>query len=89
MCDLISEKILTARKDHDCMAYAWIDNFCDLEDLTPDEKQLYLKAKENKGLIKKGEKYVRQCLNDGGRLFTFKAIPELHNICLKYDMYEC
>ena len=89
MCDLISASTPTARKDHGCMAYDWIDNCFDLEDLTPDEQHNFLQAKGNKGMIKKGTKYIRQCLNDGGRLFTFKAIPELHKICLKYDMYEC
>ena len=80
----------TARKDHECMAYQWINNLCDVENhLTPEEQEVYNKARDNNGMIKKGQQYIKQCLNDGGRLFTFKAIPDLHTICLKYDMYEC
>jgi hypothetical protein len=45
-------------------------------------------AKANRYKIQKGQKYIRQCNANDGRLETFIAIPEVHAICMKYQVYE-
>ncbi|AUR88986.1 hypothetical protein NVP1137O_31 [Vibrio phage 1.137.O._10N.261.46.B5] len=89
--EILSEQSPTARKDHDCMACEWLNNsgYATKEDLTSDEWSAYELASENKWKIKKGQKYIRQNNKYEGEVYSFTAIPEIHSICLKYDIYEC
>jgi hypothetical protein len=79
-----------AKKQHDCMASEWIVNA--LSDIVGmcnySEKRELVKARRNKWKILPGQKYLRQAMVWGGSLGTFKAIPEMHCICVKYDIYE-
>jgi len=100
MAELIEERIVKARKVHDCMAWIWIEyiNPCDLGEVkngkwVKDWKALraYVEfGKWGNGKIKPGQKYLMQKQYDssGRKWSTFRAIPELHEICLKYDVYE-
>lgn len=59
----------------------WSDRF------TFAELRQIVKARKKGWKILKGEKYIRQtCKND--HIYAFKAIPEIHKICIKYDMYH-
>jgi len=89
MIRVLSESEPVARKEHDCMASEFIladgvngfgYSFADL--------RIIAKAKKNKFKIIKGQKYIRQNNKFDGELYTFKAIPEMHQICLNYDLYE-
>lgn len=51
------------------------------------EKRQIVKAKQNRWKILKGNKYIRQSVKYEGRIYTFKAIPDMHKLCLKYDWY--
>lgn len=89
---LLSEEHLTASKDYDCDASIWITEG-NLEReyglFTFSELRSLVKAKNNGWKIKKGEKYTIQiCKNHKAKSYTFRAIPEIHNICIKYDLYE-
>lgn len=90
MPELLSQTEPIARKDHNCMAWKWMNGMCDFDRgvFTFSELRAIAKAKANKGKIRKGEKYIRQSLKDSGTIYTFKAIPELHKICLKYEVYQ-
>lgn len=80
-----------ARKDYRCMASEWITNG-DLAETVYHcsyaEKRAIVRAKRNGWKIKKGERYLRQCIVWEGRLETFRAIPAMHEICLKQDLYQ-
>jgi len=52
------------------------------------EKRAIIKARRNNWKIQPGQRYIRQAVVWEGRLGTFKAIPEMHDICVKYDLYE-
>lgn len=56
--------------------------------LTFSEKRAYITAKINRGMIQPGETYISQFIVDGGDSWTWRAKPELHAICLKYDFYK-
>ena len=88
--EVLSETTPVARKEHDCLACDWAmaSGYNTPEDLTGDEWNCWLAAKENGFKIKKGQKYVRQNNKSYGDMYTFTAIPAIHNICLKYDLYE-
>ena len=88
---VLSESIPTARKDHECMACDFIlasgiSGF----GYSFSELRLIAKAKAKaKGYkILKGQKYIRQNNIFDGELYTFKAIPEMHDICIKHELYE-
>lgn len=87
---VLSEGIRTARKDYNCDASvfihdAWNDN--DIKHLETDEIEAYYKAKATKFKIKKGDKYFFQGQIFDERKCTFRAIPEMNGICMKYDLY--
>jgi hypothetical protein len=90
MIEVIHEsKITKARKDHYCDASHWIRE-CGLNCLpkmTFAEYRQILIARDEYWMIRKGQPYVRQRSKDGGDIFTFKARPEIHAICVKYDFY--
>lgn len=88
MIEVIFESTPIARKDHDCMACEWVRHSGIFEYLTFAEKKAVVRAKRNMYKIKKGQIYIRQFNSDCGDKWTFKAIPEMHDICLKYDLYE-
>ncbi|AUG84931.1 hypothetical protein MAELSTROM_11 [Pseudoalteromonas phage Maelstrom] len=88
MIEVISEKEPVARKDHDCMACEWINNSWGNFDFTVSELKVIAKARANGYRIKRGEKYRSQTNKFEGRIYNFKAIPEIDDICLKHDVYE-
>jgi len=81
----------TAKKVHNCMASEWIVNG-DLHETfrccTWDEKKAIIRARRNNYRIHPGQKYLRQAMVWDGQLGTFKAIPAMHDICCKYNLYE-
>lgn len=83
-------KIQTARKDYHCMACenineAW--NGADILALPVDELIEYQKAKANGFMIKAGEKYLFQSGVYDGQFYTYRAIPEMNDLCHKYDLF--
>ena len=90
MITILSQSIPKARKPHSCMASeficgAGVNGF----GYSFSELRVIAKAKKNKFKIIKGQKYLRQNNICDGDIYTFKAIPEMHQICLDHDLYEC
>jgi hypothetical protein len=88
MITTLSEYYYIACKDYDCVACIWLNEVgrIDFFNLL-SEYRSYLKAKSNGFKIREGEKYIVQNNVDNGTFYVFKAIPEIHDICLKYDLY--
>ena len=77
-----------ARKNYICGASEWITN-CDVwDECTFTEKKSIVLAKKDNWRIKKGDIYLEQINIWCGDFNVFKAIPAMHEICLKYDLYE-
>ena len=89
MAYLINEITPIARKDYYCMACDWINNGIGFNGIgfSFSEYREIVKAKQNGFKIKKGEKYIRQFLNDGGGCYEFIAKQSIHDICVKHDLY--
>lgn len=88
--EVLSQQTPVARKDYSCMACEWLNNsgYANVDDLTPQEWIAYQKAENNGFKVKKGERYIRQNNKFDGKVYTFIAIPEIDDICHKYDLYE-
>jgi len=57
--------------------------------MTFSEWRSVIKAKQNGFKILKGQTYLRQFNRDSGNnAWTFRAIPEINKICLKFDLYS-
>ena len=89
MIEILSEREPIANKYHDCNACEfilseWINGF----GFTRSELRTLLKARNNKWRIVPGQKYIKQNIKSDDELYTFKAIHDVHDICLKYDLYE-
>lgn len=88
---LIKETRPKARKVHRCQAFEILQDLypLDMPDWwTHNEWECLKEARRVYGKISPGETYVRQTCELYGDIYTFKAKPELHAICLKYDLYE-
>lgn len=86
---VLSESEPVARKEHDCVASEFI-LACGVNGFgySFSELRAIAKAKKNNFKIVKGQKYIKQNNKADGELYTFKAIPEMHQICLDHDHYE-
>lgn len=83
----IYDQTSVARKDYDCDACLFARDSHPFDYMTFAERRVVVKARANGWKIKKGQKYVRQFNTDGSYTWTFRAIPEMHDICIKYEMY--
>ena len=88
MIEVLSESTPKARKDYDCMACEFIlNNGVQGMGFTRPELRTISKARANSYKILKGEVYMCQNNKFDGRLYTFKAIPAIAEICFKYDLF--
>jgi hypothetical protein len=85
----LKSEIHTARKNYRCDACNWLEieelrrNF----HLTISEWRSIIKARNNGYKILKGEKYEYNVNIQDGDFQVFRCIPEINDICLKYELY--
>jgi len=86
---VLSESKPKARKNYRCDACDWLFN-TDFQEagLSFAEYRSIVKAKRNGYEIVKGQTYIKQSGVYEGELCTFRAIPEIHDICLEYGFYD-
>lgn len=81
---VLSDKLVKARKDYNCDATTYLHELGDHDIFTPEEMEI---INNTNGEIKKGNIYREVVGKFEGELFTFRAIPEIDDICLNYDLY--
>lgn len=87
---IAEDHIKKARKDHRCSACEFMrENLSEIGSgrIAFSELRAVARAKKSNYKILKGEPYIRQRNVLDGDIYTFKAIPEIHDICLKYELY--
>ena len=89
MIEVISETTPKARKEYDCEACDWFGETAinSQGEFSVSELRIIALAKRHKGKIQKGDKYLKQVNKYEGSVYTFRAIPEMHKLCLKYGLY--
>jgi len=79
-----------ATKDYHCQACEHIScawNEADILALPDNERKAYELAKSKNFRILKGEEYVCQSGVYDGQFYTFRRIPDMVDICHKYELF--
>ena len=93
MRETLSQSTPTARKDYPCDACVWLNEFGNLReiinelDLTFAQKRIIITVWNDGRKIREGTKYLKQNNKQSGKIYTFRAIPEIHDVCIKNDVY--
>lgn len=87
MVEIIHESRPIARKAYWCNACEFIQENGDYTGFAMSDLRLIVKARRAGWKIQPGQRYIRQFNRDSGETWTFRAIPEMHEICRKYDLY--
>lgn len=85
---VIQETTPVSRKRYDCMASEWIMSSYGEYSFTFSELRTIAKAKKNCFNIVPGQKYIKQFNRDCGDVWTYRAIPEMHQICVDHGIYD-
>lgn len=85
---VLSELKPKARKEHKCMACDFAFEAIGYESFTFTEMRELVKARKANCRIQKGQVYIKQNNIFDGEIYTFKAIPEIHQICIDHNLYE-
>jgi hypothetical protein len=90
MGTILKEKVLTAKKIHNCNACICLrESNTDLfNQLTYKEKKAVVRMKKQKWKIIPGQKYLYMANTFDGDFVIFKADLEINEICLKYNLYQ-
>lgn len=80
-----------ARKKYTCNACEWIENEV-LDNMyfyefTYAELREIVKARRNGWQIMPGQRYIREVQLFEGRMYVFRAIPAINDICWKHEIY--
>lgn len=88
MSTLLSVETRTARKVYKCGAFYWFDrsNYGP-QDTEPNDWALVERVRAEGGEIKPGMQYMRQVSVEGGEFSTFRCRLDMHDLCVKYDLY--
>ena len=81
------EGLRDATKDHKCMASDWLIKL-DMALLSFTEKKTIIKARRNGFRIEKGSIYRQNGCRYKGRFYSYKAIPAMHDLCIKYELFD-
>ena len=93
MNKILKETFYKAKKDYPCTAcYIMLqvdgfENLCTQYNLILEEVEVFTKVKESGFKILKGETYLYQTGVYDGDFYSHKAIPAIHDICLKRGFY--
>lgn len=93
MVEILSQQNPTARKDYYCDAWVFLEQYGSLRqiinelNITFAEKRVIIKTWKDGRKIRKGTKYTKQNNKMSGDVYTFRAIPEIHEVCIKNEMY--
>ncbi len=87
--DVCTSSTPIARKDYRCEASTWIIE-CGLGEVTFTfaELRTIAKAKREGWKIKKGQRYFKCAGKWYGEWSTFRARQDMHELCIKYDLYQ-
>jgi hypothetical protein len=77
----------TSNKDYHCDASEYVNNMLGYFELTEEDSVIFDKAMEEKLKILKCTKYLKTEGKYDGEFCTFRARLDMHELCLKYELY--
>lgn len=87
--------IKKTRKDHYCNSCEWLRFYGNTSeqlfnefDFTEQEKNAILKAEENGWKTPKGDSCMYAVGVSEGEFYSVHFIQEIHQICVKYELYD-
>lgn len=83
----IFESTPQARKQHTCDACQVVLDAIGARPFTISDYRLIVKAKRQGYTIQPGQRYVRQFNTDGSDKWTYRALPEMHELCRRFDLF--
>lgn len=83
---VLREEYPIARKDYNCSACEWIRE--DISGFEFAELRKIVMARKNGWKIKKGQRYIKQINICDGDFYVYKAIPDIHDICIEHDIFD-
>jgi hypothetical protein len=90
MIEVIQDrKVKAARKEYHCDASDFLRDMLGeiRSELSFSEKRLVVKARQENWKIKKGSTYLYQYNKIDNDTYSFRCRPEIHQLCVKYDLY--
>lgn len=84
---VLNDTMPKARRSYPCDASRYVLEYVNEGMFTIDEYRYIIRAKRNGYMIQPGQKYVKQVAVWNGDFGVFRAIPEMHDIAWKYDLY--
>lgn len=88
MITVIHESTPVARKQYRCDACERIIDAVNDGRFTFAEYRKIVRAKRQGWQIQPGQKYVKQFNTDGRDVWTYRAIPEMHELCIEHDLFD-
>lgn len=87
MIKVISQSTPIARKQHVCDACQFVLDAIGAVPFTISDLRKIVKAKRQDYMIQPGQQYIRQFNTDGSDTWTYRALPEMHDLCLRLDLF--
>lgn len=92
MVETISKKTKTARKEHIDDAGVWVreqlDDIRISVQMSFSEWRAVARLKAERWKIKPGQTYEQITIKQDGKFYTFRCLPEINEICHKYELYS-
>lgn len=77
-----------ARKNYRCDACDWIHDSINQGIFSFAEYRLIAKARRDNWQIKKDQRYLKVSGKWDGDWSTFRARPEMHDLCVEHEIYQ-
>lgn len=89
MYQFLRDDTPVARKTYLCDASEYVQEWLHQQIFTISEYREIVKAKRQGWKIQPGQKYIKQVGVDEGahEMMVYRAIPDMHDLCLKYDLF--
>ena len=86
---ILSAKIRTSKKHHRCDACRlFLESNLGEKDVTPEEWLIVEECKADEWKINPLSKYKEVRCVDSGEIFVNRFRIDMHNICLKYELFD-
>lgn len=90
MVRLVKECVYKAKRDYHCDASDAVRELlsCGHVGYTREEFEAISDAQSKGWRIKKGEKYIYQFIVDEHDSWSIRAIPAMHDLCVKFKLFD-